>query len=190
MGSTFKSSGSLVTKQAAQMTTQVTIANDNWENFLEELDGFCDRVIKETFLACLIRSSYSTFCSIEVSILLSDDDTLRNLNLKYRKLDRPTNVLSFANYSDLSSLLMDTNKILLLGDIVISYETIIKESEEFGRLAELHFAHMLVHGMLHLLGFNHEKNSEAIKMESLELKILKNLGYRLDSLRNEKNENL
>lgn len=98
----------------------------------------------------------------EVSVLLTDDAEIRKLNKEYRKIDRPTNVLSF-----------ETQDKKMLGDIVLSFDTIMKEAgrKEFKN----HATHLLVHGALHLDGYDHLKEQDAIKMESKEIEILSDL---------------
>lgn len=104
-----------------------------------------------------------------ISIALADDDLLHQLNLKFRKMDKPTNVLSFP-HEQLS------NK-CDLGDIAISIDTIERESNEYHIPILAHVAHMLVHGLLHLLGYDHQKEDEEIIMKNLESKVLASLGY-------------
>lgn len=103
----------------------------------------------------------------EVSITLVDDKQIHKLNKQYRNMDKPTNVLSFELGDD-----------VLLGDIFISLDTVKKEAKEAHISVEEHTAHMIVHGMLHLQGYDHIKDEEAKVMESKEVKILKKLGYK------------
>ena len=103
----------------------------------------------------------------EVSITLVDDAMIHALNLQYRGMDKPTNVLSFELGDD-----------LLLGDIYISLDTVSREAAALGISVEEHTAHMVVHGMLHLQGYDHIEDSDASVMESREVKILKSLGVR------------
>lgn len=103
----------------------------------------------------------------EVSITLVDDKTIHRLNKEYRGMDKPTNVLSFELGDD-----------MLLGDIYISLDTVAREAAAAGISVEQHTAHMVVHGMLHLQGFDHIKDDEAIIMESREVDILKSLGIK------------
>ncbi|CAH2268693.1 jg8699 [Pararge aegeria aegeria] len=95
---------------------------------------------------------------------LADDNLLHQLNLKFREIDKPTNVLSFP-CEQLSSECD-------LGDIAIAVDTIERESHEYCISILTHTAHMLVHGLLHLLGYDHQKEDEEIIMKSLESKIL------------------
>ena len=103
----------------------------------------------------------------EVSIILTDDTEIHSLNRQYRNIDRPTNVLSFELGDD-----------ILLGDIYISLDTVAREASSAGISVAEHTAHMVVHGMLHLMGYDHIKNRDAKVMESREVKILKELGYK------------
>ena len=103
----------------------------------------------------------------EVSITLTNDKEIHKLNKKYRGMDKPTNVLSFELGDD-----------LLLGDIYISLDTVKREAKEAGISVAEHTAHMVVHGMLHLQGYDHIKDDEAKIMESKEVVIMKKLGYK------------
>lgn len=103
----------------------------------------------------------------EVSITLVDDKQIHKLNKQYRGMDKPTNVLSFELGDD-----------VLLGDIFISLDTVKREAKDAHISVEEHTAHMIVHGMLHLQGYDHIKDDEAKVMESKEIKILKKLGFK------------
>jgi apolipoprotein N-acyltransferase len=100
----------------------------------------------------------------EVSVILTDDSEIRALNKKYRGLDKPTNVLSF-----------ETGDSKLLGDIFISFDTVMKQAAEEGKTFQDHAAHMVVHGILHLMGYDHIDDKDAEKMEKTEIKILNKL---------------
>ena len=118
--------------------------------------------------------------SVEVSILLTNDDEIRALNQNYRDKDMPTNVLSFAisnssTPSHLSSA-QPTDLPKLLGDVVVAYETCSKEASAQSRLMEDYLCHMIIHGTLHLLGHDHDNEEEAIIMENFERKSLTPLG--------------
>jgi len=106
----------------------------------------------------------------EMSVILTDDASIRALNRDWRKLDKPTNVLSFP---------AATPKIAgvpaLLGDVVVAYETLAREAAEEDKPILHHLAHLVVHGYLHLLGYDHETDSEADAMEGLERQILAHL---------------
>lgn len=103
----------------------------------------------------------------EVSVLLTDDARIRELNRIWRKQDKPTNVLSFPAASEAALATAP-----MLGDIVIAFETVKREAEADGKPLADHLSHLAVHGFLHLLGFDHMNEAEALRMEGLETRIL------------------
>ncbi len=107
----------------------------------------------------------------ELTIRIVDEEEVTELNRKWRKAKGPTNVLSFP-YED-------NNRIadMLLGDIIICAPVIRREALEQKKSLESHWAHMVIHGTLHLLGYDHIKPEDAMKMESLEIRLLASLGY-------------
>jgi probable rRNA maturation factor len=107
----------------------------------------------------------------DVSLCLADDSALRALNLRWRGIDKSTNVLSFPSAPP-DRLREETT----LGDIALAYETLAREAEELGVPLTDHYRHLLVHGFLHLIGYDHETDAEAERMEALETKILARLG--------------
>jgi len=107
--------------------------------------------------------------NVEVAIRVVDADEIRTLNRLYRGQDKVTNVLSFPA-GDIGGLPADVSR--LLGDVVVCASVVAAEAAEQGKTLPDHWAHMLVHGTLHLLGFDHEDDVEAIEMESLETRIL------------------
>ena len=113
--------------------------------------------------------------SMEFSVLLTNDARLQSLNLGFREIDSPTNVLSFP-YMDMEANhlheMLDSMDEIYLGDIALSYETIAQEASEQGKPFKDHFTHMLLHGILHLLGYDHITEYDREDMESLEITIL------------------
>ena len=106
-----------------------------------------------------------------VSILLTDDEKMSGLNKLYRNKEGPTNVLSFTNENKHSN-----SKNIILGDIALSFTTVLKESTQSKISFINHVKHLLIHGCLHLIGFDHETAIEAQEMEVLEVNILRKLG--------------
>ena len=104
----------------------------------------------------------------EVSILLTNDEEIRKLNKKYRKIDKPTNVLSFSITSD-----KIVNELKMIGDIVISKEKILSEAKDQNKTFNDHLAHIVIHGFLHLLDFTHDNSEDSIIMENKEVELLK-----------------
>ncbi len=130
-------------------------------NFHENLS----KVLKEIY-----KKSNSTFSGTKKSISLcfAGDQQIIELNKSYRNTNSATNVLSFPSYST-------TKDELFLGDIIFSSETICREAKRDNKSINNHLIHLFIHGVLHLLGYNHETEEEAKKMENLEIKILEKL---------------
>jgi probable rRNA maturation factor len=108
----------------------------------------------------------------ELSLVLAGDKTLKALNNQWRQKDKPTNVLSFPG----DDIAVGEAAGMMLGDIVISLETTAREASLENKTFEDHLSHLVVHGFLHLFGYDHETDEEANQMESLETRILNELG--------------
>jgi len=118
-----------------------------------------------------VESSLLTdYDQLEQTIRVVGEPESRALNLQFRGIDRPTNVLSFPSESDYLEY-------TCLGDLVICAPVVIEESRQQARSLEEHWAHMVVHGMLHLQAYDHGDEIQAAKMEAVEIKILSTLGY-------------
>jgi probable rRNA maturation factor len=117
--------------------------------------------------------------TIEISIRLTDDDEVRTLNAQYRDKDKPTNVLSFPmiqpDLLDTVTTNSDDGEVLL-GDIVLAHGVCAREAEERGISLADHATHLIVHGTLHLLGYDHLGEDEAEAMEAIETDALASLG--------------
>jgi probable rRNA maturation factor len=111
---------------------------------------------------------------LEISLVLADDALVRTLNRQYRGQDRPTNVLSFAAQDEGPD--RPPGGPLLLGDVVLAFETTAAEARRDGKPFADHLAHLVVHGVLHLLRYDHRNDHEADEMENLERCILQGLG--------------
>lgn len=125
--------------------------------------------IRSWIRAAIEHSEVTVGDAAEVAVRIIDADEMRTLNRLYRKQDKPTNVLSFpageiAGMPDTASR--------LLGDVVICASVVAAEAEEQGKSLADHWGHILVHGTLHLLGFDHETEADAAEMERLETSIL------------------
>lgn len=107
----------------------------------------------------------------ELSLLLTDDAHIRVLNRQWRDQDKPTNVLSFPSADE-----DDDEPGPLIGDVIVAHETTAREAAEEGKSFEDHFTHLLVHGLLHLFGYDHVEDDEAEEMEAFETEILADLG--------------
>jgi probable rRNA maturation factor len=108
---------------------------------------------------------------VVLSVLVVGDARSRGLNARYRQKDKPTNVLSFSGAGVMPDGLNH------LGELVICAPVVAREATEQGKSTEAHWAHMTVHGVLHLLGFDHEHDADARKMTAKEVQILDRLGF-------------
>lgn len=120
------------------------------------LQRFCRRVI---------QNAWQGDQNAIISVVLANNNFVHDLNKRYRGKDCPTNVLSFENEAPLA------------GDIVVAYGVTRDEAKAQGKTFSAHFAHLLTHGALHLQGYDHLTEKQAQKMESLEKKLMKKLGY-------------
>jgi probable rRNA maturation factor len=111
----------------------------------------------------------------ELAVMLTDDAGIRTLNNNWRGIDKPTNVLSFPALQPTGTA-TPSDVPRMLGDIAIAYETTRKEADEEQKPFEHHLSHLAVHGFLHLIGYDHEKDDDAEAMEGLEQEILEHLG--------------
>lgn len=126
-------------------------------------------LVQEAVSAAAAASGSPDLDAAELSIVLGNDDAIRILNRDYRGKDGPTNVLSFPARAVGAGPRM-------LGDIVLAFETVAAEAAEQAKPVADHLRHLVVHGMLHLLGFDHETDADAERMESLETGILATMG--------------
>lgn len=108
----------------------------------------------------------------EAAVALSSDERIRALNLAYRGKDKPTNVLSFPS----GNVSVPAGSRRLLGDLILAAETVAREAAAEGKPPRHHLQHLVLHGLLHLLGYDHETEPEALEMEALEVELLAELG--------------
>ena len=140
-----------------------------------------DELARKAAEAAIAESAFPQLAKsdrlVEISIRLSGDDEVRALNAEWRGKDRPTNVLSFPMVAsnELSEAKVIHNE-LLLGDIILARGVCEAEAEEKGVSLERHATHLIVHGTLHLLGYDHHAEDEAADMEAREVRALARLG--------------
>jgi probable rRNA maturation factor len=140
-----------------------------WRQSLPE----AERVALAAARAALAGSGQCLDAPGELSLVLGDDALVRALNRAWRGQDKPTNVLSFGAGEDGPH---PPGAPRLLGDVVLAFETVAAEAKAQGKRLADHLAHLVVHGVLHLIGFDHEAAAEAARMEALETGILAGLG--------------
>ncbi len=159
----------LMADRADTLTICLRDDEPKWHNLKFDVGMCCEAALRASFEAAgqiAVRG--------EVSILLSSDSVIARLNRKYRGVEGPTNVLSFPAASISSRFEPEIPP--LLGDIVVAFETLVEEAEAARITIRAHLAHMVVHGALHLLGFDHQVGAEAEVMEKLEVESLQSLG--------------
>ena len=111
--------------------------------------------------------------NFSVNLNLSNDEAIKALNKEFRGIDKPTNVLSFANVDDaFFNQMLETEEDVCLGDVMIAYETMKEQADVLEISLQSHFCHLWVHGMLHILGYDHIKEEERLEMEEKEIEIL------------------
>jgi probable rRNA maturation factor len=151
-------------------------AGEEWDN-----QSSWERLVRSAAEAAIGESAFPQLATserhVELSVRLTDDEDVQALNAQWRGKDKPTNVLSFP--------LLDEQELrqanlagpeLLLGDIVLARGVCLREAAEKGIAVEQHASHMVVHGTLHLLGYDHADEAEAADMESREVRALERLG--------------
>ena len=121
-----------------------------------------------------LAATESREVGMELSVVLGDDAMVRRLNRKHRGQDTPTNVLAFPGDSPEAAVPDGAPR--LLGDVILAYETVAREASQQDKLFEDHLRHLVVHGALHLMGFDHETDVEAHAMELLEIAVLARIG--------------
>jgi probable rRNA maturation factor len=151
----------------AALAVDVTISAEAWTGMLRDAEAVARAAAEAAWGALEARGG-----AAEVSILLADDETVRALNKRHRAIDRPTNVLSFPIGGTVSGGALPA----MLGDIVLASGVVAREAEEQGKTLAAHLSHLIVHGVLHLVGYDHATDPEADTMEDLEVRSLAALG--------------
>lgn len=155
------------------MDLAVTVEDERWLTLFEDPEQALEPFVR----AALDAGEGAVDGSrepVEIGLVLTDDEEVRRLNRDYRGKDRPTNVLSFALTE--GEEMPETGGPVMLGDIVLAYDTVMREAEDQGKRAADHARHLVVHGILHLLGYDHLTDEEAHRMERLEASVLARFG--------------
>ena len=157
---------------APLLDIQLSVEAGNWPAE-GELEVFVSRVLGVAS-AFLKRETGQPFGAMapEISLVFTDDDDIRAINAEWRGQDKPTNVLSFPAYP----LQPGGKPGPMLGDVILAEETLRREALDLGLSFDDHLTHLLVHGFLHLFGYDHMTDEEAAVMEGLEIRILAELG--------------
>jgi len=146
------------------VTIDIIVTAPCWER-----QAGLDELTEITVRECVAQTAAPLARDCELSVNFTDDATIRELNAQWRGIDKPTNVLSFETPGPLE-------RRLALGDIVIAHETVAREAAEQDKSFDAHLTHLLIHGFLHLIGYDHQTPREADAMEALERRIAAALG--------------
>lgn len=155
-------------------------ADEEWDSRRRGAKSW-ERIARKAAEAAIAESAYPELAEtdrpVEISVTLTGDERVRALNAHWRGKDKPTNVLSFPMADELDLTRANVaQRELLLGDIILAQGVCEAEAAERGVTFEDHATHLLVHGTLHLLGYDHGNDAEAADMESREIRALKRLG--------------
>jgi probable rRNA maturation factor len=155
--------------QFALPLTEVLVVADNWH-----AEPGAEAVIQRA-IATAAELVDADVGEAELAVMLTDDSGIRTLNSNWRGIDKPTNVLSFPALQPTGAGAPDDAP-RMLGDIAIAFETTRREADDEQKPFDHHLSHLAVHGFLHLIGYDHEKDDDAVAMETLEQEILAQLG--------------
>jgi phosphate starvation-inducible PhoH-like protein len=147
----------------------VSIEVDGWQKDLDDPEALVRRAAE----AVLASEAADHIAGCSIAVLLGNDTMLAELNQQFRGIDKPTNVLAFPDDGSSQSPMQSIRH---LGDIAVSYETLIREIDEQEKTLHDHLTHMIVHGVLHLLGYDHLEDAERQIMETTERTVLASLG--------------
>ena len=168
----------IVTKMS-EIILETIVEDERWSAALPDVTQVAEKV-KNAAFDWLQTHENQDFLNgskpLKINVCLSDDETVHRLNREFRGMDKPTNVLSFANldFADFAT----GNELyaeIELGDIILAYETMVREADEQEVTLYAHFCHLLTHGFLHLSGYDHQTPDEAAYMENAEKEILQTL---------------
>lgn len=153
----------------SEIEVSVLMECQAWDSCLPGVERLVREVCCEVLLSHMPGGATGSW---EISVALADDEFVRKLNHDFRGIDKPTNILSFPA----EEVSPEEAEGQLLGDLALALETIRSEAAAQEKTLEHHLRHLLVHGCLHLLGFDHENEQEADTMEALEVSILATMG--------------
>ncbi len=166
-------------KKMTDILLDINMADQRWEQALPNVSALMENA-KTTAFDYVQKNAdidvLNTDKPLLIGVCLSDNAQVQDLNKQFRGLDKPTNVLSFANLDD-PDFMEESQHYpeINLGNIILAYETMEKEAAEQQISLQNHFCHLLVHGFLHLLGYDHMEPADAAVMEAAEVAILAKL---------------
>ena len=162
-------------REGRDLEIELIIEDQRWSQISKDFS-----FLKEASLLALCQQATETAPLAMKSphrlavLVMSDDVSIRNLNKTYRGKDKATNVLSFPSTESL--LPGEENEPVHIGDVILAYDYVSEEAKNEKKVLQTHLSHLVVHGVLHLLGYDHETTKDAEAMETLEIKLMKQLG--------------
>ncbi len=158
-------------KPANKPDIDISILHQPWEDAAFNVHAIVERIVSEALYRAELPDAAQQK-RVELSVALVSDEAIQLLNKEFRNQNKPTNVLSF----EFEGSVLDEMAEYPLGDIVVAYETIEREAKEQNKSFEDHYTHMVLHGFLHLLGYDHIEDDDAEIMEAKEIEILGEIG--------------
>lgn len=149
----------------------IAVNDERWNSKIPDIKTFTQDIVQRVLSDFEWKTN-----NIDISIVLADNDFIQELNKNYRRKDKPTNVLSFPQTENED--LNNQTPFLSLGDIIVAFETIEAEAYQQDKSFSDHYTHMLIHGCLHLLHYDHITDEQAVEMEGLEIEILNTLNIK------------
>lgn len=165
------------------LALDLVVEDDGWKAGIADLESRIEAPLEAALAALRAKAPWPG--PFEVSITFTDDSRIRVINHDYRGQDKATNVLAFPSWDgeDLGLLRagelppgQPDEMVIPMGDLIMARETVEREAREQGKSFTDHMSHLLVHGFLHLFGYDHMSDDEAEEMEALEVEILRALG--------------
>lgn len=168
-------------QQSKRVSVHLDTASDKWKRAFPRMKMLIEEAAIAAYSAAKKPLPFSRR-DFEIAVILTDDKTIKGLNHDYRGMNKPTNVLSFPqiNLQKFKKAELDSfppKMPIPLGDVILSFQTIERETREQSKTLKNHTIHLVVHGVLHLLGYDHMRPKDAKVMEKLECDILADLGY-------------
>jgi len=161
----------------------IVIKSKKWFNFFKDENDVqinFNNIIKKISQQDIMKNLLLPCNNLEISFSLVNNNQIKKINKETRYQDKPTNILSFPHFDkdEINNLRKSKNNYIFLGDIVIAYEKIDNEAVKQNKKFKNHLTHLILHSILHLLGFDHQNDFEAQEMEDIEIKILDNLNIK------------
>jgi probable rRNA maturation factor len=157
------------------ITIDILQDDAQWDNVPFDLDAVTKQACNATYDHLRAQGRWPDMIeTAELALTLTNDTAIQTLNHHYREKDKATNVLSFPaiDFDNDDPAFLALQSPVPLGDIVVAYETLDREKDEQDKSLKDHYTHMIIHGLLHLMGYDHIEDDEAEEMESLEIEVL------------------